>query len=420
MLNQEQELAYNNMIEPGNVFLTGAPGVGKSFLLLEYINRQQKLNKSILVTASTGIAAIAVNGATIHRTFKLPIKPLIEPVRYIPDEIINADILIIEEVSLCRVDLFTYIMTVIEHANSRRRSINKEPLKIVLSGDFFQLPPVVTDDDREILEDYYRMPIGHAFAFQSPMWNRMGFRTIELKTVARQNDAEFIKYLMQLRYGNKQCVSYFHAFSNKNEIKNAIMVCGTNRKVAERNSSMLAKVNSKLYTFESEVSGDVKQSDKLVDDTFEVKIGARVMTVINNFDEGYQNGSLGEVIDIGDRDAEIVVQLDNGNTVRVERYTWDIVKYVSVKTDKGIRIKKDIIGTYNHYPLKLAYAVTIHKSQGQTYDAMNLDPYCWDCGQLYVAISRVRSLDNMHLITSIRPNYIQVAPEVVAFYRQGA
>lgn len=413
MLNQQQFYGYSIMMSGRNVFLTGKAGVGKSYVLDKFISDAQAEEKNVVIVAPTGIAAININGVTVHRAFKVPIKPLVEDARKIPSTIKEADVIVLDEVSMCRMDLFDYISKIIIQAsNYRVRYLDKKPIQFIVCGDFFQLPPVLLDKDKDILERHYGKQIDKGFAFQSEYWDYFNFANIVLDEVVRQKDQNFITALNMTRVGDTRGLKYFWQHSSKYAINKAIMLCGTNKAAKDKNEYELGLLSTPENEFIATVSGDVKDSDKVVDERLLLKIGARVMTVINDTAMRYQNGSLGTVVNISNEFVYVEID-DSGQIVEIERASWDIKDYV---LEKG-KIKQKTVGTYIQFPLKLAYAITIHKSQGQTYDAINLNPYCWDCGQLYVALSRVRSIDKLFITQYPSDRFLVTSNEVINFYK---
>lgn len=413
MLKQQQFYAYSIMMSGRNVFLTGKAGVGKSYVLDKFIEDSKKEGKNVVVVAPTGIAAININGVTAHRAFKIPIKPLVEDARKIPSTIKEADVIILDEVSMARIDLFDYISKIIIQAsNYRVRYQEKKPIQFIVSGDFFQLPPVLVDRDRDILENYYKRTIDKGFAFESEYWDHFEFTNVVLDEVVRQTDLNFINALNSIRVGDNRGLNYFWQNSSKYAMNKAIMLCGTNKAAKDKNEYELNLIKKPSHVFETQVIGDVKDSDKVVDDVLILKVGARVMTLVNDTALRYQNGSLGTVTNITEN--IVCVEIDNTNdVVEIERASWDVKDYV---LEKG-KLKQKVVGTYIQFPLKLAYAITIHKSQGQTYDAVNLNPYCWDCGQLYVALSRVREIDKLFMTQYPSERFLITSLDVINFYR---
>lgn len=410
LFNNKQKLAYSVLTSGRNVFLTGGAGTGKSFVIQKYIEYCNDNNIDVAITAPTGIAALNIDGVTIHRAFKAPLGPIIEPIKSVASILKDIRVLIIDEISMCRIDLFEFVIKQVIHANKFRRAHYIDDIQLVVVGDFFQLPPVMRDEERDILEHYYNRRLTHGFAFESKLWNACGFVNIILDEVIRQTDSEFIDNLNKIRIGNKFGLRYFDEKSLNTEIKDAILLSGTNNAVKQRNEQELDKLKAKLVKYNANITGDVKESDKLTDDELKLKVGARVMTVINDQLDRFRNGSFGTVEKLSKN--EITVKMDSGDTVKIERYKWVIKGY---STSNG-KLKVGEVGTFEQFPLKLAYAITIHKSQGQTYDKVNLNPYCWDCGQLYVALSRVKSIDGLGLIQPIQPRYLVTSDEVKNFY----
>lgn len=413
MLNKEQSKTMEIFRSGMNVFLTGEAGSGKSTVLNYYIDELREQGKNVLVTAPTGIAALNINGSTIHRQFKLPARVLVEEPQpfNVTREILGADVIIIDEISMCRIDLFEFVMKVIIRADETRvNKLGKTAIQVIVCGDFSQLPPVVTDNDREILNEYFGYDIGYGFAFQSRLWRDMGFYNINLSQIMRQDDPVFVKYLSMARVGNKDCIPYFQYQSCVVPKENAIMLCGTNKAALEKNEEELNKIEGESREYIASIIGDVKKSDKVTDDILVLKVGARVMTLVNDEMDRYRNGSFGTVVAMFED--HVALKMDTGVYVNIPKYDWDVITYKL--EDK--KLTQTVVGTFTQLPLKLAWAITIHKSQGQTYDAVNLNPWSWDAGQLYVALSRVKSIDGLYLTQNIQDKFLIAAPDVLRFY----
>lgn len=414
-----QKKAYAYMRCGYNVFLSGEAGTGKSYVLHQFINEKREERKNVLVCAPSGIAAIHVSGVTIHRAFQAPTEPLIKLPTKLPPTVEEADILVVDEISMCRIDLFDYIAYTVQKANKKRQKYGKLPIQVIVVGDFCQLPPVLSDKDKEILDEYYGDDIGNAYAFQSKYWKKFQFKNIVLTDIVRQKDMNFVKALNQARMGDKQCVDFLNRNSANYPMKNGIYIYSTNQKVKELNAKELEVINNPLWEFEAGERGVVTEADRMTERILRLKVGARVMMLTNDSENKWQNGSLGTVLNI--KSEQIKVHLDNGKDVSVVPHSWKIERYVVVEQQVGKQIvkalEKEEIGTFEQFPLKLAYAITMHKSQGQTYEQVNISPKAWAPGQLYVALSRVKEINKTYLLSEIEERSLITAPEVKTFYQ---
>lgn len=415
-LTSDQKIAYEYMKSGENVFVTGEAGTGKSFVVNRFIAEMEKQHKNILVCAPTGIAAINVGGATIHRCFQASLEPQINiRIKTAPKCVQDADIIIIDEISMCRVDLFDYVVRVI--AKAEELSLKRKQLIVI--GDFFQLPPVTTKEDRQVLEKVYP-DYKKGFAFESKNWVDFHFKVVVLKNVKRQNDSVFIQELNKVRIGNPSSIDYFNKNASKEKINNGIILCARNAVAKKINEEELDKISSRATIYKSQVNGDVKASDKPTEDALRLKVGARVIVLINDSESNrFQNGSLGEVVAL---EKECVhVKIDKTQEeIMFNKHEWEIENYtVEEQSEHGEtykNVKKQKVGSFKQIPLKLAYAITIHKSQGQTYDKVNLIPYSFSCGQLYVALSRVKSIQGLCLLQRMTQEYLICDSKVKEFY----
>ena len=314
---------------------------------------------------------------------------------------------------MVRRDLFDYIAKIIIYTNKYRRKQGLKDVQVIVVGDFLQLPPVITNSDREVLNNYYGTEIYNAFAFESQYWKHFNFKPFRLTEIVRQKDKKFSAVLNYARLGDARCVDYFNKHCNKKFIEKAINICGRRVDVEDINTKEYAKIQSEEKTYSAKITGEVLESDKVTNDILRLKVGCRIMTLVNDLEGRYNNGSLGTITKLGKK--SVTVELDNGEEVCIEMYKWSIKDY---KLNKDNKLEEKEIGSFEQFPLKLAYAVTIHKSQGQTYDSANIDPYSWTNGQLYVALSRVRNLDNLHLTQDIRPEYLKASYVVKKFYSE--
>lgn len=421
-----QQYGYNVLMAGYSVFLTGDAGTGKTYLLNKFVQDQRARDRNVMVCAPTGIAALHINGVTLHHQFKANIKTNVntKPYEEVIYDLADVDTLIIDEISFCRIDLFDYIVKYIFAANSLRKKSCKPNIQVVLCGDFLQLPPVLADDDRKILEAFYNKEITMGFAFESEYWKLLGLNIIILTEIVRQENREFMQSLNKLRLGDKTVLDFIMKNCSSSPIDGAINIYGKNNTVTERNIDEINRLPSELFTHQAIITGAAKITDTNAEMILPLKVGARVMTLVNSCDYSdnndlvYGNGSLGTVVSINAD--SVTVEFDTGAIENIGLYEWKIDEYFVDRNNKleFPKLCKREIGTVQQYPLKLAYAITIHKSQGQTYNAVNINPYAWDCGQLYVALSRVKDLKNLYLTNEINYEYLVVSLNVIKFYNE--
>lgn len=432
-LTPDQQKALDAVNSGRNVFITGGAGTGKSYLLCAIVYSLMSAGKNVVVCAPTGIAAANVGGMTIHTTFSFNSSALIQPKRKKPIQRVTspvkgADVIIIDEISMCRLDVFEAVIASIMKAESSS-GIHKQ---IIVIGDFYQLPPVIDSGqfDRQILTDYYGPSLGHGYAFQTSAWNDCHFLPIVLTQIVRQSDPTFAYNLNLLRVGNTQCIPYFNTQSSPSEIPGAVGIYAFNANVSAVNDAMIASLPGSEYINHTVLYGSITESDlRVLPEPLKLKIGARVMMTANELPDPYNrfissantrhyyNGTVGTVTGIqADFKGQITyVKVDTGPAqfyVYPEDFQLFAYHYDSVKKVLS-RIK---VGGYRQFPMKLAYAVTMHKGQGQTVDAANIAPYCTNPGQCYVALSRVKDIRRMHLLQPLEASMIYVDPVVSAFY----
>ena len=440
-LTTEQEQALAMMLSGKNVFLTGKAGTGKSTILQKI---KDVCTRDCVFLAPTGIAAINIGGSTLHSFFQL------KPGLLTPDSmeelrsrkrinlIRQVETIVIDEVSMVRSDLFAAI-----DARLREVTQNSRPFggkQIILVGDFFQLPPVVKTEPESA---YLQRELGGHYAFQTKLWNQAGFHCMCLQTIHRQqNDVLFLSILNHLRYGELEERDLL--LDGQNEPVNAIealtrlcvkvpaleqtpvYLCTTNRDADAFNQHCLGKLKSETHTFRAAVFGKFKECDYPTPETLALKIGARVMTLTNKrTSDGeieYVNGEIGvvEAVEDGD-DAVVQVHLDRGATVAVQRAEWSQYEYVlEYDANSGRQvIRQNEVGKFVQMPLKLSYAVTIHKAQGLSLDyvAVKLGNGCFAPGQLYTALSRCRSIKNLRIDRPVHHEDAIIDSAVIDFYR---
>ena len=269
----------------------------------------------------------------------------------------------------------------------------------------------MVDKEKEVYERFHGKKI---FAFESDLWKEFNFVTKQLTEVVRQKDLDFIANLNKCRYGDKSCLEYFNNLDN--EVENVIQICGRNKDVKMINNSALRKLKGKKKTYEARmkvIDSDYKisDSDKVVDDSITLKVGAKVMLAVNLAKDEVYNGQIGVVKELNE--ASVLVDFD-GKEVAVADYTWAINAYELF--DGKPRLVE--IARYTQIPLKLAFAITVHKSQGQTFKKAIVHPDLWQAGQLYVALSRVAKSDGLFLYSKIKDEFLIADQRVLDFYNQ--
>lgn len=404
-----QKQAIEKMRSGKNIFLTGLPGTGKSYIIKQFIKEQQEAEKQVLVCAPTGIAALNIGGVTMHQAFSIPIPAYGHYITEITNSkvkaALTADIIIIDEISMCRNDVFEYFGYVIDYVNKAGRTP-----QIIVIGDMFQLPPVIPEDEITKLKRYGFDTSGYCFT--SRYWKKFKFSPIVLSEVIRQEDKEFIDNLSLLRNGDAACIEYFNKRVLEDEQSNpdAIQICSTNSSAQEINDKSLSQLESPMCLYKMKKEKFCPK-ETIAEENLILKDGARVMFIANDvIHKQYTNGEFGTVTLCLDNYVRVLK--DSGEEITVFPYTW---KTYNIKT-AGSTISKTEVGNYTQLPLKLAYCVTMHKTQGQTYDRAIITPSSFTYGQLYVALSRVTSIDGVYLTSPIEPKDIQTNEMVKKFY----
>ena len=409
-LTEEQKKVFASFRSGANIFLCGKGGSGKSYLTRYIIDYCKKVNKSVLICAPTGIAALNIGGSTIHRAFKVPGK-IVEPgqrchVQKKLKTISKADVVIIDEISMCRIDVFEYVAKTLLYFKPKKQ--------LLFVGDFFQLPPVLRDEDTETFSRFYQ---NRLFAFESELWTKLELHTMELQTSMRQSDRAFVSALDNIRAGHPD----FSVFqTDKPADPTALTICGTNREADERNQVQmknLVKQGAKIYKFPASVCGDIDSKEYPTEYELSLCVGARVVMLNNDSDGRWVNGSFATVADVNKNTVTVRIEGKSGKPVEVKRYKWTFLDYQVTRTkDGGTKLDTIERGTYEQYPVRLAWAITIHKSQGQTYDRVNVDiSSIFAEGHLYVALSRCRTLAGMRVIGTLTSSKVKTSEAVLRF-----
>ena len=478
-LTKDQKYALDVMIGGENVFLTGEAGTGKSEVVKIFIEEARKKDKQLLIMAPTGTAADNLHGETIHRALdaKIGIQKNNRTLTERKDVLRVADVVIIDEISMCRFDLFEYVARRILYENEMRAQdrrnlemskltgytaeqydkypVKKNDLQLIVLGDFYQLPPIINDDDAAELSGAYKFDFGEGFAFKSKCWDMMNFHSVLLTEVVRQEDKAFKDILSEIRKADSKsklsCIDFLMRNSSDFPMvgDDSINLIPTNKKCKQFNDRELSKLDTPSKTYVAVIEGDVNDGDKnFVDDEIILKEGCKVMLTINDSAGKYVNGTMGIVKRL--REDTVDVLTEDGKVVTIGRFTKEITKPVVhtktiekwveeeqhgaegnlIKDENGDVVSKavlkkitketithEVVGSFSQLPIRVAYAITIHKSQGKTFNKINLDPYAWANGQFYTALSRGKRIENICFLQTIQPRFIKTSDAVKKFMR---
>ena len=424
-LNGGQQAAVDAIRSGQNVFLTGEGGTGKSVAIGEAVRFLRKDKRKVVLCAPTGVAAQNVGGATVHSVFNFDLAPKVaDALRKVhPSKVIReADVVIIDEIGMVRRDLMDAIALVILKENeTRSRMGGRSPLQLVAVGDFSQLPPVVTSSDKPALVAQYGPASARTgfYAFEADGWGLMGFKVCQLTEPMRQSDPTFVSMLNLARMGDDSCLPYFNDLAGRDDVPDeAVSIVARNKDADTINLAHLKTLGGETESYRATVSGDYRCGDMPAPEVLELKERARVIFVAGDWEEGYVNGSTGTVV--GLEPDEVLVELDDGGTVAVKRKRWENFTYEVVEgMDGETKLEQDVKGTFTQFPLKLAWAITYHKSQGQTLEAIALDPSTFGAGMLYVGLSRATTADGIWLTKRITPSNLKADKSVVKFCQDG-
>lgn len=416
--NREQQKAFDIVANTNNcLFITGKAGTGKTTFVKRLL---EEVDKNFLVLAPTGIAALAVGGQTIHSFFGFPLDVIgphthlsISPIQ--KDMLEKVDTIIVDEASMVRSDMVDGMDRCLRIAFNTHMPFGGK--QVVFVGDLFQLPPVVKmgSVDEEMLHDLYGS--GVPFFFKAQVLKRMNLLNIEFQKVYRQSDAEFVNILNKIRIGETTSDDLTllnqHVCKTEDLSDYSVILSAFNKRVEQINEKKLAEIDAEEFCYEGQISGSFNKGDSSAPMRLRLKVGAQVIFCRNDYAHGCANGTIAMVKKL--EEDRITIRLENGTELNVKQATWE--SYERVYNRETRRMESKVVGTYTQYPLRLAWAITIHKSQGMTFDRMHLDLTrgTFAPGQAYVALSRMRSLKGLTLSNAIMPHHITQNPEVRAF-----
>ena len=416
--NSEQQKAFELVAYTNtSFFITGKAGTGKTTFIKGI---QEIVDKNFIVLAPTGIAAMNVGGQTIHSFLGLPFEAIgpdteLEVSREKRDVLKHTDTIIIDEASMVRCDW-------VDGIDRFLRSLMKTHLpfggkQMLFVGDLFQLPPVVVygSATADMLQDMYGN--GTPYFYKANVMKRMNLPKIEFQKVYRQKDLRFLEILDRMRLGentNEDLEILNGQVSSNDKVGDFAVILTAYVKMADGiNEKKLDDIDSEEFCYQGDIEGDFRIQDTPVPMELRLKVGAQVIFCRNDFGNGLVNGTIAKVVELSDDHIKVV--LENGKEIKVEKMVWE--KRESVYNKETKKVETEITGSFTQYPLKLAWAITIHKSQGMTFERMHFDLTrgTFAPGQAYVAISRMRSLDGLTLSNKIRHHHILQNTEIKAF-----
>lgn len=414
------ELAENS---DKNIFITGKAGTGKS-TFLNYFRENTK--KEIVLLAPTGVAAVNIKGQTIHSFFNFKPDITLQKVKEIKPKNLKLykkiHTIVIDEVSMVRADLLDCVDRFLRlHGKNKNKPFGQ--IQMIFIGDLYQLPPVVTSKEKDIFKEFYKTP----YFYDAHVFRDCKLDFIEFEKIYRQSDCSFIEILNAIRNGtiaesainqlNQRVIPDF--IPPKDEFY--IYLTTTNKMASEINNERLSKIKGREFIYHGYIKGEFSDSDLPTSERLQLKLNAQVMLLNNDHLGRWINGDVGKIIDIERRVKEpdiIFVELTDGKIVEVTPFTWEMYRFYY--DSKRKKILTEVVGQFTQYPIKLAWAITIHKSQGLTFDKVILDlgKGTFSHGQLYVALSRCKSLEGLILKRPVSKKHIFLDRRIIKFLTQ--
>jgi len=413
-LSDEQQKLFE-MLEStnNNVFVTGRAGTGKS-VLLQYFKQNSK--KRLVVVAPTGVAALNIGGQTIHSLFRIPpdfiAKDSLKVNYKVATILRNLDTVVIDELSMVRADLMDAIDSLLRQARSNNLAFGG--VQMVVFGDLYQLPPVVQDPE---LHKYFVDNYGGFYFFNSDAITKASPDIYELTQIFRQDEVTFKEILSSLREG-KLAGDLLETLNLRSKVnipdKEVITLVTTNQLVNEINDYHLGQLEGKLYEYRAVIYGNIEQSSFPTEEILRFKKGAQVILLKNDKQKRWVNGSLGYVESLSEN--EIKVNVD-GFVYSIPQETWNKIRYYYNQSERNV--EEEIVSSFTQFPLRLAWAMTIHKAQGKTLGSLVVDmgDGAFAHGQTYVALSRSKSLEGLFLKRAIAQEDIIVDTAIIEFMK---
>lgn len=434
ILSEEQSMLIGKLLKDNGVsFVTGRAGTGKTTLIDHFRNFYKK---NLIVLAPTGVAALNVNGKTIHRFFRFPINlddDKFAKLIFDGDEYVELDCIVIDEISMVRCDILDYVDKFLKRSKNNNNPFGG--IQIIMVGDLYQLPPVVDYREREYFKEVYETE----YFFSSKVLSENNYSIYELSNIYRQKDLEFISILNGIRNGTtttkhlqrlNECIGKI--ITNEEDIY--VTLCSLRKIATSINYQKLSEIPEQELIFEARITGKVSSDTYPTNPKLRLKVGSQIMLVKNDKDRQWYNGSIGTILEFCYIDEEdeteeyssnpennnkllVKIRLDNDSVIYVGREVWDIEDIVYDKTKKKLVYNK--IGEFEQYPITLAWAISIHKSQGKTFTniSINLKGGLFASGQLYVGLSRCTTLQGLTLEDQIEEKHIRFDWRVSKYFK---